>query len=135
MSIPDFQTIMLPLLETLSDGKVSAIRDVTNKLATHFKLTDEERSQLLPSGQQTVFSNRVAGAKADLKMAGLIKSPSRGSVQISEDGVKALAQKPKRIDRPFLRQYPAYLAFFTKKSSPAQSTTSELTPEDQLESL
>src|SRR5262245_11611235 len=112
MGIPDFQTIMLPTLQTLSDGNEWAIRDVTKKLADYFKLSEEERSKLLPSGQQSVFGNRVAWAKTDLKMAGLIHSPSGGYVRISDEGMKVLAQKPAKITRSFLRQYPAYDAFF-----------------------
>lgn len=115
MGIPDFQTIMLPLLQTLADGKVWTTRDVTKSLADFFKLTDEERSKLLPSGQQSVFGNRAAWAKTDLKMAGLIESPSKGLVKISHEGTKVLAEKPAKITRSFLRQYPAYDAFFTKK--------------------
>jgi restriction system protein len=83
MSIPDFQTIMLPLLEALADGKSHTIRDVTQSLALRFKLSEEEKEQLLPSGQQGVFSNRVAWAKTDLKMAGLIENPTRGTVNLS----------------------------------------------------
>jgi restriction system protein len=136
MSIPDFQTIMLPLLQTLADAKVWAIRDVTKTLADYFKLTEEERNKLLPSGQQSIFGNRVAWAKTDLKMAGLLENPSRGSVRISDEGMKVLAQKPAKITRSFLRQYPAYDAFFTKKSELADSDqqTADHTPEELLES-
>ena len=144
MEIPDFQSIMLPLLQTLADGEVRPIRDVTRSLADHFKLTDEERSKLLPSGQQSVFGNRVAWAKTDLKMAGLIENPSRGLVRISDEGKKVLAQKPDKITRSFLRQFPAYDAFFTKKpdqqedvgASDQQAIAAEgiHTPEELLES-
>ena len=64
MPIPDFQSLMLPLLEVLADGQERAVRDVTNLLADRFGLTPEERQQLLPSGQNRVFVNRVAWAKA-----------------------------------------------------------------------
>ncbi len=117
MPIPDFQTIMLPLLTILSDGKERIIRDLTEQLAQHFALTDEERAAKLPSGQQTIFSNRVAWAKAHFKGAGLIENPSRGLIRISETGLKALAQKPPVINVKFLKQYPPYLAFIGKSES------------------
>lgn len=71
MPIPDFQSTMRPLLEVLSDGKEWRMRDVTEALATRFDLTPAERAEMLPSGQQTLFSNRVAWAKTHLKAAGL----------------------------------------------------------------
>jgi restriction system protein len=144
MGIPDFQSIMLPLLQTLAGGEVWAVRDLTKSLADSFKLTDDERSKLLPSGQQSVFGNRVAWAKTDLKMARLIDSPSRGLVRISDEGKKVLASKPAKITRAFLRQFPAYDAFFTKRpeqpddvaESDQQIVAAEgaHTPEELLES-
>jgi restriction endonuclease Mrr len=72
MPIPDFQTIMLPFVQTLDDGKTWTMKELTERLAIHFNLSDSERHELLPSGLQTVFSNRVAWAKSHLKNAGLI---------------------------------------------------------------
>src|SRR5262245_51339141 len=114
MPIPDFQTMMLPLLEVLSDGRDRAMRDVTATLADRFDLTPEERQQLLPSGENKLFTNRVAWSKAHLKAAGLIDNPSRGLVRISDEGRKMLAQKPDRITCGLLRQYPSYLTFAGK---------------------
>ena len=76
MTIPDFQTIMLPLLQHMSDGKEHFNRELTETLADYFQLTEEERNKLLPSGKQKVFTTRVAWSKADLKMAGLIENPN-----------------------------------------------------------
>jgi restriction system protein len=70
MPIPDFQSVMLPLLKVLSDGREWRMRDVTEALAVGFHLTPEEREEMLPSGQQTLFSNRVAWAKTHLKRQG-----------------------------------------------------------------
>lgn len=72
--IPDFQTIMLPLLRHIVDGKEHTIKEITEAMADHFQLTEEERNQFLPSGKQKTFTNRVAWSKAGLKRAGCIPS-------------------------------------------------------------
>jgi restriction endonuclease Mrr len=77
MPIPDFQTLMLPLLEALADGQKRLMRDVTAQLADRFELTEEERQQKLPSGENRLFVNRVAWAKAHLKAAGPIDNLRR----------------------------------------------------------
>ena len=111
MAVPDFQSVMLPFLETLRDGQERTMRDVTETLAVRFNLTDEERKELLPSGQQSLFSNRVAWAKSHLKNAGLILNPTRGKVSISEAGKKVLDQNPPTVNCRFLKQFPTYLKF------------------------
>jgi restriction system protein len=124
MAIPDFQTLMLPLLETLGDGKVWISRDLNQNLAKQFNLTDEEISQLLPSGQDRLFSNRVGWAKTYLKAAGLVDNPHRGQVSISSSGRKVLAEKPTRIDTAFLNQFDGYRQF--KKSGGGEVTAIDL---------
>jgi len=76
--IPDFQTAMLPLLKHLSDGKEHSNQETLKNLAEHFKLSDDELAQLLPSGLQPLFTNRIAWAKSHLKAAGLIELPPSG---------------------------------------------------------
>jgi restriction system protein len=83
MPIPDFQTVMRPLLDAISDGKEHSIREVLDQLADHFDLSAEERKRLLPSGQQELFTNRVAWAKTHLRMAGLIEATGRGVFKIT----------------------------------------------------
>jgi restriction system protein len=109
--IPDFQTLMLPLLEALSDGQERLIREVAASLADRFKLTEEERQEKLPSGQQTVISNRVAWSKTHLKSAGLIENPTRGRIRLSDLGRSVLAKKPGTVNGRFLRQFQPYLKF------------------------
>ena len=72
MGIPDFQSMMLPLLETIADGKEYSNREVADLLASRFSLTADDLRQMLPSGAQSVFTNRLAWAKAHLKRAGLL---------------------------------------------------------------
>ncbi len=114
MPIPDFQSVMLPLVEALADGHEQIMRDLTTKLADRFQLTHEEREEILPSGQQTIFSNRVAWAKSHLKAAGLLENPIRGRVRISDLGRKVLAERPQAINVRFLKRFPAYCEFVGK---------------------
>ena len=83
MPIPDFQAIMRPWLELASDGKEHALQDVISAFADRFSLTEAERSELLPSGFQAKFTNRVAWAATHLNKAGAIARVSRGQIRAS----------------------------------------------------
>lgn len=131
MAIPDFQSIMLPLLQLSDDGKVHYIHDAVNQLADEFELTDEERAKLLPSGQQPIFYNRVGWSRTYLKKAGLLEDPKRGYFQITERGNEVLAGSPSRIDMKFLRQFPEYIEF----RETVRETTEEEVQEEDLEGL
>lgn len=114
MAVPDFQSVMLPFLETLQDGQERTMRELTEQLSLRFKLTEEDRQEHLPSGPQSLFYNRVAWAKTHLKNAGLINNPVRGKVSISEEGRKVLSQKPSTVNCKFLKQFPSYLKFISQ---------------------
>jgi len=116
MAIPDFQSVMLPLVKILGDGQERTMREVTHLLAEFFHLTDQEREELLPSGQQSLFSNRVGWAKSHLKAAGLLENPLRGRVRISDLGRQVLAEKPPAINVKFLKRFPAYCDFIGKSA-------------------
>ena len=131
MAIPDFQTIMLPLLQLSSDGKVHYIHDAVNRLAEEFALTEEERTKLLPSGQQPIFYNRVGWSRTYLKKAGLLEDPKRGYFQITDRGREILEDNPSRIDMKFLRQFPEYIEF----RETVRETTEEEVQEEDLEGL
>ena len=105
MSIPDYQTLMLPLLKRISDGGEYKFRDLIDLLASDFNLAPEERKELLPSGQQALFDNRVGWAKTYMKKAGLLDSPKRGVVVITPEGQNILRQNLNSIDTKFLRKY------------------------------
>ena len=110
MPIPDFQSIMLPLLRYCGDGKERTNRDATEYLSQEFRLTDEERKTLLSSGRQRRFDNRVAFAKSYLKMAMLVERTRSGVFRITEKGRKVLESSPDRIDIAYLRQIPEFTA-------------------------
>jgi len=132
MVIPDYQTIMLPLLKTLEDNQEHSLRQVIDDLAVQFNLTPEEQSQLLPSGQQTIFHNRVGWARTYMKKAGLIESTKRGFFRITDRGLKILNQKPARIDVKFLRQFEGFNEFLAVKRGKTQDEETEITPEEAL---
>lgn len=111
MPIPDYQSIMLPLLQFASDGQEHSLRETIEALADEFNLTDEERSELLPSGQQAVFDNRVGWARTYLKKAGILETTRRGYYRITERGQQILRQKPSKINTTFLRQFPEFAEF------------------------
>src|SRR3990170_8784099 len=106
MALPTYQDVMLPLLRAASRGGPHPIRTLVQVLADEFGLTPEERETLLPSGTQRAFVNRVNWAATYLRKAGLLDSPSRAHVQLTEEGARVLAQSPDRVDRSFLMRYP-----------------------------
>ena len=132
MPIPGFQTIMLPLLEYLKDGKEHTVRETIDALAFQFKLSDAERRELLPSGLQATFDNRVGWSRTYLKKAGLLESKSRGHIQITEKGMEALKTDPSRVDIRFLEQYEEFKDF-RKISKPRPPVDEPRTPEEVLE--
>jgi len=108
--IPDYQTLMRPVLESASSGEVR-IGDVVERLADKFGLTPEERAALLPSGKQTTFANRVNWAKSYLKQAGLVEITRRGYFRISDRGRATLADKEAVINTAYLEQFEDFQRF------------------------
>jgi len=137
MAIPDYQSLMLPLLKIISDGKEITFRDAVESLAKEFDVSEEERKELLPSGQSPVFDNRVGWARTYLKKSGLLESPRRGTLKITDKGLKILSQKPENINVKFLKQFPEFVEFQTpKRDSVGQETIYEEethTPEELLD--
>ena len=141
MAIPDFQTIMLPLLKATEDRAVHALRDIVKRLAEEFALTEEERREFLPSGRQQTFNNRVGWARTYLTKAALLDAPKRGHFQITDRGIAALAEKPAAINIQFLRRFQEFESFRTTHSSSestvGDSSSDEIeveSPEERLES-
>ena len=138
MTIPDFQSIMLPLLQFADDKEAHNIHDAIKHLAELFSLSEDEKIKLLSSGRQTVFYNRVGWARTYLKKAGLLEDPRRGFFKITERGLGVISKKPTRIDRKYLKQFPEYIEFraITRETSEVliqDVDIEELTPEEALE--
>lgn len=138
--IPDYQSLMLPLLKLVSDRQEHKYRDLIEKLAAEFQVSDEERKELLASGNQAVFDNRVGWAKTYLKKAGLLDSPKRATFVITQIGIETLKKNPDRVDAKYLRQFPAFLEFQNASRSDNETEeetktveTNEQTPEENLD--
>lgn len=136
--IPDYQTLMRPVLEMASKGEVR-IGDIVDVLADRFGLTEEERTELLPSGKQSRFANRVHWAKSYLKQANLVKPTRRGHFVITDRGRSALADTRAEINSNFLEQFDEFRAFQSRQreadSEEAvldEEPTSAATPDEVL---
>ena len=140
MAIPDFQSVMRPVLCAVADGQARPVADVLEDVCSHFGLTLEERQKRLPSGKQTVIKNRVGWARTYLKKAGLLTVPARGTIQITELGLKALEECPERVDVKYLKRFPAFVEFHTHTPTQqteqgedrASASDSDTTPDEQL---
>jgi restriction system protein len=88
VGVPDYQSLMLPLLKITSDGKEHGFGEVVDALALQFRLTDDDRREMLPSGTQARFENRVRWAQAYMKKAGLLENPRRGKFRITDRGAR-----------------------------------------------
>ena len=111
MAIPDYQTLMLPLLRIAADGAEHRFRSVVEQLAVEFQLTDDERKEMLPSGTAPSFDNRVGWARTYLKQAGLLNSVKRGYFQITDKGRELLSENPPQIDVSLLDRYEEFRDF------------------------
>jgi restriction system protein len=140
MAVPDFQSIMLPLLRQVADRKDHTLKSLVDGLADHFSLTDDERTELLPSGRQSRFYNRVIWASTYLRKAELLNSPKRATVTITDRGLDVLKSGVERISVSYLNRFPEFVTFQSAKrdTQPASTGTTELentqTPEEILDS-
>lgn len=132
MSVPDYQSLMLPVLEQSALGEVR-IGDVVDRLAKDLNLSEHELSELIPSGKQTTFSNRVHWAKSYLKQAGLVEATRRAHFQISERGKEILKSGIQKIDINYLKKFPEFIAFQNRSSS--DNVFEELSSPSNLEAI
>jgi restriction system protein len=140
MAVPDFQSFMLPMLRIAGDSKEHSLAQARAQLASDLKLSQGDQEELLPSGRQSRFANRVAWAKVYLEQAGLLASPRRAHFAITDRGRAVLLSPPPKIDIKFLDQFPEFAEFRTAKSNAETAATSapppatdEETPEEALE--
>ncbi len=138
MAIPDYQSLMLPLLEHAADEQMHRTREAVDEISDIIGLTNDERAESLPSGS-TVIANRVWWARTYLKQAGLVELPKRGYHRITQAGLELLATKPEKVDNNRLRDYPSFQEFLARKrkkspkpESDDQDDESPETPEDAL---
>ncbi|MEL6398612.1 MAG: restriction endonuclease [Cyanobacteria bacterium J06607_6] len=139
MPIPDYQSIMLPLLNMSADGREYSLREAIDMLSAHFNLSEADTQEMLPSGRQATFDNRVGWARTYLKKAELLKTTRRGYLQITDRGQSVVRQRPASINVKFLEQFPEFVEFknFKRDTSDSEesSQVSEKTPEENLESI
>jgi restriction system protein len=143
MPIPDFQTLMLPILKLATEGEQSN-KDCIKIISDQFSLSPEEREELLPSGKQTIIANRVLWAVTYMVKAGLIERPKRGTFTATDRGQSVIKKNPERIDSKFLEQSPEFREFQNKSkdhlkykevasSDKVGSSDAIATPEEQIE--
>lgn len=130
MPIPDYQTLMLPVLKIAEDRQEHRIREVIEQLGHEFGLSEQDRQQLLPSGKQAMFDNRVHWAKTYLAQARLVEATRRGYFRITDRGREVLSQAPSRIDNEFLSRFSEFVQFRERDREPnAELTTAAAVPE------
>jgi restriction system protein len=115
MAIPTYQQVMLPLLQYAADKQEHAVSETYDYVASVFNVSTQDRSELLPSGYEAIFDNRVRWGLFYLKKAGLLESSKRSFFRITEDGLTALNKHPNSIDVKFLKQYPKFVEFMERK--------------------
>lgn len=132
MAIPDYQSLMLPLLKFLLDEQEHKTREAVENLSDDFELSKKERKELLPSGQQPIIDNRIGWARTYMLKAGLLSSPKRGYIKISSKGLEVLKQNPEKINVKFLEQFPDFIEFRTIKIETSKDMTKD---EDEIEDV
>ncbi len=119
-SVPDYQALMLPVLQASALGE-QRIGDLVSRMAEDLDLSEDARTKLLASGRQTIFANRVHWAKTYLGKAGLIEATRRGHFCLTERGRQVLSANPERIDARFLSQFSEFRQFSERFTEPVGS--------------
>jgi restriction system protein len=133
LAIPDYQSLMLPLLRLVADGKDWHISDYTDGLADQFLLTEDERNEMLPSGNQTTIRNRAGWARTYLAKAGLVESVARGTIRITPRGLEVLNSNPEFIDNHFLARFEGFQEFRARTGTRTRpSSVSVIHEQDEL---
>ena len=122
MAVPDFQSLFIPVLTFVSDGKEHSLSETIEVLAQQLGLSEADRDEMLPSGKQRKFDNRVSWARTYLQKAQLLIHTGRSNVRITERGLKVLRDNPTYINTKFLKQFPEFLAFHTANGDKGNTT-------------
>jgi restriction system protein len=142
VAIPDYQSLMLPVLQEASSGEIR-ISDVVDSLGRKLVLTDDDLAETLPSGKQSTFSNRVHWAKTYLKQAGLVEATRRAHFRITDRGRQVIAEGIPKIDVAYLQKFSEFRAFRERATDDANTATvehptpakSDQTPDDLMRKL
>jgi restriction system protein len=127
--IPDYQTLMLPLLRLAADGKELRVGDVVGPLAKQLAVTEADMEQMLPSGKQPIFYNRVHWAKTYMAQAKLLESTRHAHFRITERGREVLRENPAKIDTQLLQRFSEFQAFKTRSRDPEKPSSEALNAE------
>jgi restriction system protein len=141
MPVPGFESFMLPLLRALEDGADHPVSEVRERIAHEMALTEKDRAELLPSGKQAIFDNRLGWAKTYVEKAGLMATVKRGVYRITDDGRRLLAQKPDAVNKQVLLKFDKFRTFVQQRQDDQSSmaddavaaTDPSVTPEETLE--
>ncbi|MDK3075050.1 restriction endonuclease [Sedimentitalea sp. JM2-8] len=131
MPVPDYQTLMLPVLKLINQGHAT-VRDCIAPIAEDFELSQEDLNEMLPSGKQTLISNRIHWARHYMAQAGLVEAAKRGHFQTTGLGKKVLSAPPTRIDNKFLGEFSGFKAFLDRSKPKNHSETSNAPLEQQI---
>lgn len=135
MAVPDYQTLMLPIVRMTGDGQDHRISDLIEALCAEFRLTEEDLDQRLASGQRTIY-NRTHWAVTYLTKARVLERLGRGTVRITDRGQQVLADSPTRIDVKYLARFPESVAFRSRSVVPMadpQEPSGNETPDELLD--
>ena len=132
MPVPDFQSLMLPALMALAEGTPTRVADIRGRVAASEGLTSEDVREMLPSGRQPVFANRVSWAVMHMERAGLLERVGRGVYRLMPRGRELLSKTPPRIDMNLLRQYPRYADWLKQAQTPSAGKEAAPGPADNV---
>ncbi len=137
MAVPGFQEWFKPLLNALGTGEIRELSELYDDLADQMGLSSEDRHEMLPSGKQLTYRNRIGWARTYMKKAGLLEFPKPGQCQITERGRAVLAENPESLNVKYLKKFPAFVEFHTHKPGKQEDDQakdqSTVTPEEILE--
>ena len=122
MPVPDYQSLMLPTLKAFADHAESSLAEIRDRVAAAEGLSDDDVRELVPSGGQTTFSNRVSWAVNYMMHASLLERIGRGAYRLTNDGQRLLASPPSRIDNQLLRKYPSFAEWKNRSRPPSSDS-------------
>jgi restriction system protein len=136
MAVPDFQSFFKPLLDIAADGKEHSMKEAREIIAKRMNIVEADLRELLPSGTQTKYDNRIAWAKSYFVQANVFESPRRGWFHITERGKELHKKGHDRIDVKILNQFPEFVEFHTSKTGQvADNTHTDTSPIETPEEI